>query len=144
MIEPGKQAYETFVRNSLESFQKAVEGDIERTYPFDDDVVAIIGNEEAKLIGMPGNRRINGEIYAGPIFIVGITFQKTLTETGYIDLTDEQTERYLKMFNIPDNISDEEVAKDVDCGIYIVEEESLTPHLKKGLGITPRPNFGCE
>lgn len=115
MIEPGKQAYETFVRNNLESFQKIVEGDIERTYPFD-DYVAIIGNEEAKLIGMPGNRRINGGIYAGPIFIVGINE----TGYGYTDLTDEQTERYLKMFNTPDNITDEEVAKDVDCGVYIV------------------------
>lgn len=69
-IEPGKPAEAAEITNTLEGLQFEVEGYIEASYPFDDNVV-VYGNEEAKLIGMEGNRRINGQIYAGPIIIVG-------------------------------------------------------------------------
>ncbi len=111
IVEPNKPAYEALVNDSLESLQSAVDGYIEITYPFDDNAM-IIGNEEAKLIGMKGNRRLNGAVYAGPLLIAADD-----GEGGTTDLTDEQVERYKQMFSIPEDISDEEVQ--ADTGFFI-------------------------
>ena len=74
MILPHEKPIETRVVDELESWQKAVsrQGEdsmMEVTYPFEDNAV-VVGNEEAKLIGMEGNRRFGESIYAGPLFIV--------------------------------------------------------------------------
>lgn len=106
IVEPHKPAYEAIVEDSLESLQREVGGYIEITYPFDDNAM-IIGNEEAKLIGMEGNRRINGSVYAGPLLIAADD-----GEGGTTDLTDEQLEHYKQMFSIPEDISDDEVQAD--------------------------------
>lgn len=108
VIRPGEEPQEDRIEDSLESLQEAVGGLIECTYPFDDNAF-VIGNEEAKLIGMKGNRMINGSIYAGTILIAG---DNGCGET--IDLTDEQVAKYAEMFEVPDKISDEEVQ--ADCG----------------------------
>ncbi len=106
IVEPHKPAYEAIVEDSIESLQREVGGYIEITYPFDDNAM-IIGNEEAKLIGMEGNRRINGSVYAGPLLIAADD-----GEGGTTDLTDEQVEHYKQMFSIPEDISDDEVQAD--------------------------------
>ena len=65
MVEPGKAPYETEIEGGLESLQKAVGGSIQAVYPYDDPV-ALICNEEGKLMGLPLNRSLtddNGEIY---------------------------------------------------------------------------------
>ena len=111
VIEPHKPAYEVLIVDSLEALQKAVDGFIEISYPFDDNAM-VIGNEEAKLIGMEGNRRINGGIYAGPLLIAADD-----GEGGTTDLTDEQVKQYKQMFAIPEEISREEV--DADTGFAI-------------------------
>ena len=111
IVEPHKPAYEALVEDSLESLQRAVKGYNEITYPFDDNAF-VIGNEEAKLIGMEGNRRINGSVYAGPLLIAaddGVG--------GTADLTDKQVERYKQMFSMPEDISPEEV--EADTGFFI-------------------------
>jgi hypothetical protein len=104
MVEPGKIPYETEIANELKSLQKAVGGGlIEITYPFDDNAV-IVSNEEAKLLAMDGNRKINDEIYAGPLFIIG--------DNGRGDncsLTDEQIAKYSEMFKTPEHYTTEEV-----------------------------------
>ena len=111
VIEPLEPAYEALIDDSLESLQRAVGGYIEITYPFDDNAM-IIGNEEAKLIGMEGNRRVNGSVYAGPLLIAADD-----GEGGTTDLTDEQVERYTQMFSMPEDISEEEVQ--ADTGFFI-------------------------
>jgi len=111
IIEPHKPAYEALVEDSLESLQRAVGGYIEITYPFDDNAM-IIGNEEAKLIGMEGNRRVNGSVYAGPLLIAADD-----GEGGTTDLTDEQVEQYRQMFAMPEDISQAEV--EADTGFVI-------------------------
>lgn len=72
----------------------------------------VIGNEESKLEGLPGNRRINGGIYAGTILIVADDGCG-----GTTDLTEEQVDKYTAMFAEPEEISDEEVQ--ADCWIAI-------------------------
>lgn len=104
-VEPGKPAYEAEIRNQLRFEQKAVGGLIEPVYL--EDNICIVGNEEAKLIGMPGNRRLdNGIIMAGPFFAVG--------DTGgeFRSLTEEETQRMLQQFAEPHEISQAEVEAD--------------------------------
>ena len=112
VIEPHEPAYEALIDDSLESLQRAVGGYIEITYPFDDNAM-IIGNEEAKLIGMEGNRRVNGSVYAGPLLIAADD-----GEGGTTDLTDEQVERYTQMFSMPEDISEEEVQADTGFCVF--------------------------
>jgi hypothetical protein len=107
VIEPHKEPYEMVIPEGLEPLQQAVGGWIECTYPFDDNTY-VIGNEEAKLIGLDGNRRINGQIYAGTILIAGDD-----GEGGTMDLTDEQIQRYTEMFKTPEEITPEQVQKDI-------------------------------
>ena len=70
--------------------------------------MVVYGNDEAKLIGMEGNRRINGHIYAGPIVIVG---DDGMGDNA--DLTEAQVKRYVEMFAEPEDIPDEETQADV-------------------------------
>ena len=115
MVYPHKPPIETRVVDDYRKWQLAV-GDgeedslMEATYPFEDGVV-VVSNDNAKLIGMEGNRHINGGVYAGPIFIVGDGGER------FCDLTDEQISKYSKMFEQPENISPEEVQD--DCGFTI-------------------------
>ena len=77
LVEPGKEARMTEVSNDLRSLQSLVGGYIEATYPFDDPV-ALVCNDEGKIMQMPLNRALRGEdgkIYdaiAGPFFICGL------------------------------------------------------------------------
>ena len=110
-IEPHKEPYEIVIPEGLEPLQQAVGGWIECTYPFDDNVY-VVGNEEAKLIGLEGNRRINGGIYAGTILIAGDD-----GEGGTKDLTDAQIQKYTQMFSVPEDITPEEVQNDIWCEV---------------------------
>lgn len=104
-VEPGNPPYEAEILHTLEAQQKAVGGLIEPVY-LDDDIT-LVGNEESKLIGMPGNRRLdNGSIIAGPFYLVG--------DTGddFRSLTDEETQCMMKRFEEPEDISPEEVEAD--------------------------------
>ena len=107
VIEPHKEPYEMVIPDGLEPLQQAVGGWIECTYPFEDNTY-VIGNEEAKLIGLEGNRHINGQIYAGNLLIAGDD-----GEGGTMDLTDEQIERYTEMFKTPEEITPEQVQNDI-------------------------------
>ena len=112
VIEPHKAPYEAVIPDKLESLQDAVGGYIEITYPFEDNAI-VISNEESKLIGMDGNRRVNGQIYAGPMLISADNGSGELT-----DLTDEQIAKYTEMFRNPEEISQEEVENDTGFTFY--------------------------
>lgn len=73
----------------------------------------ILGNEEAKLCGMEGNRRLFGSVYAGPIFIT-----RDNGEGDLCALTDEQVKTYGEMFAVPEDISPAEVQRDVGFTFY--------------------------
>ena len=112
VIESHKAPYEAVIPDKLESLQEAVGGYIEITYPFEDNAI-VISNEESKLIGMDGNRRVNGQIYAGPMLISADDGSGELT-----DLTDEQITKYTEMFRYPEEISQEEVENDTGFTFY--------------------------
>ena len=112
VIEPHKAPYEAVIPDKLESLQEAIGGYIEITYPFEDNAI-VISNEESKLIGMDGNRRVNDQIYAGPMLISADDGSSGLT-----DLTDEQITKYTEMFRYPEEISQEEVENDTGFTFY--------------------------
>ena len=92
VIEPNKAPYTAKIENYFKAMQRMVGGLIECTYPFEDDTV-VFSNEESKLNGMDGNRTVNGELYAGPLFIAR---DMPGGETG--SLTESQIEKYLDRF----------------------------------------------
>lgn len=75
MVEPHKHPVVTTLENNLDALQKAVsigaetQGLIE-IVPIVDGV-CILCNEEGKLIGLDGNRRIGQDIIAGVFYVVG-------------------------------------------------------------------------
>lgn len=105
-VEPNKAPRVMEKPHTLEAEQNAVGGLIELVY--NDDNTAIVCNDEGKLIGMEGNRRLeNGTIIAGPFFVVG------LTEDDFRSLTDEEVVKYMNQFAEPEQISQEEVESDM-------------------------------
>lgn len=99
-MEPPRRAV---IGDSLESMQAVVGGLIQAIYPFEEPV-ALICNEEGKLMGLPLNRTLrleNGQIYdvvAGTFFLCGAPLDSDRFES----LTDEQLSRYTQRFGLPE------------------------------------------
>lgn len=105
-VEPGKEPVITEVKNELRSLQQAVQGWIE-VVPLDNDTL-LICNEEGKLQGMQGNRRLaGGTVIAGPFLVVGDGGE------DFCSLTDAQTEYYREQFQEPQEINQQEVENDM-------------------------------
>lgn len=97
MVEPGKHPVEVKLTNELDALQKAVS--IGSTYqglieivPLENNV-CLLCNEEGKLIGLEGNRRVGGDIITGVFYIVGENKNGELTS-----LPQEKMEYYKKRF----------------------------------------------
>lgn len=76
-IAPGQYPQQVEIDPDLKSLQQAVGGNIGASYPFSDPV-AIVYNDEGKLMGLPLNRALrdeSGEAYdvvAGTFLVVGL------------------------------------------------------------------------
>lgn len=100
LLEPGKLAKIAEIHSSLEGLQQTVDGWIEVVYPFEEEV-CIVCNEEGKLRGMPLNRALREEdqitdIIAGPCFVC------SCSQASFGSLTEQQQQKYLKMFKYPE------------------------------------------
>ena len=99
MIEPGKKPRKAEIDGSLQGMQKVVGGYIQAIYPFEDPV-ALICNEEGKILDLPFNRALrdeDGDIYdivAGTFFLCGAPPDSDSFE----GLSDELMEKYSQMF----------------------------------------------
>ena len=77
VVEPMKKPYTKEIDGSLESMQELVGGTIQAVYPFVDQV-ALVCNDEGKLLGLTPNRLLKdakGEPYdmvCGTFFLVGL------------------------------------------------------------------------
>ena len=101
VVEPMKEPYVKEIDPGLHSLQAEVGGDIGAAYPFRDPV-ALVCNDEGKLIGLDLNRGLrdeNGELYdimAGTFLVVG------LGEEDFASLSPELAQKYMEHFRQPE------------------------------------------
>ena len=104
-IAPGQYPQQVEIDNDLKALQQAVGGTIAAVYPFADPV-AIICNDEGKLMGLPLNRALrdeNGQMYdavAGDFLVVG------LGEEDFASLTPEMAQKYEQLFSSARSLSE--------------------------------------
>lgn len=97
-ISPGQYPKQVEISDELKALQQAVGGSIGATYPFDDPV-AIVYNDDGKLMGLPLNRALRDEhseaydVIAGTFLVVG------LSEEDFASLTPELAEKFEKQFH---------------------------------------------
>lgn len=103
IVKPQEKPIVADIDSGLKAMQEVVSGYIEAAYPFEDHV-ALVCNEEGKLLGLPLNRALrteSGEIYdiiAGTFILCGAP-----PDSDYFtDLIPEQVETYLAHFAIPE------------------------------------------
>ena len=76
-IAPGQYPQQVEIDNDLKALQQAVGGSIGASYPFEDPV-AIVYNDDGKLMGLPLNRALWDEdglmydVIAGTFLVVGL------------------------------------------------------------------------
>ena len=106
-VEPHKKPVIRKLRNEYEDISRAVGGLIEHIYQ--EDGTILVANEESKLLGMDGNRRIHDgkSILAGPFFVVGDDGEE------YRSLTEAEIKKYMERFDEIEIITPEEVAGDM-------------------------------
>lgn len=105
LCKAGKRAEMVEMEDSLEAMQKMVGGMIEEYMPFEDEV-ALVCNDEGKMLGMPLNRAIEGEdgkimdVIAGDFFIC----YAPIESEKFLSLPPELAEKYKEKFDWPEQI----------------------------------------
>lgn len=100
VIEPLKEPYVKDIPNTLEAKQEIVGGLIQAIYPFDHPEIALIANDEGKLIGLPPNRALFDkdeniiDVISGTFFLCSAP----ANSENFEGLNDEQIEKYTKRF----------------------------------------------
>ena len=94
IVEPLKTPYEQEIGNDLKSMQEVVDGYIQAIYPFEDEEIVIVCNDEGKLNGLPFNRVLKDE--EGSIYdiVVGTFFlcRAPADSENFESLTNKQME----------------------------------------------------
>ena len=114
MVEPGKHPRVVMLKDNLDDLQKAVsigadyQGLIEIISIGNGD--CILCNEEGKLIGLEGNRRLGRDIITGVFYI----FSED-DEGNLVSLTDEKIKHYTEHFWEPEFFDREEIDACLIC-----------------------------
>ena len=101
-IRPHEHPEVYMLKNTLEAMQEAVGGYIDIVGL--DDNICILLNDEGKLIGLEGNRRIGSDIIVGDFFVCDSDEEGNLTS-----LSDEDLNTYTKLFYEPQEFTKEEI-----------------------------------
>ena len=103
IVEPERRPEVREIDGSLKSMQEIVGGLIQALFPFDEPL-ALVCNDEGRLLGLPANRGLrdeHGRIYdivCGTFFICGAPADCD----HFTSLTPEQIERYRERFYTPE------------------------------------------
>ena len=97
IVEPMKPCYVREI-SGLNDMQEIVGGHIEAIYPFKEQV-AIIANEEGKILGLPFNRPLSDERGVPYDIVCGTFFLAGLGAEDFVSLTDEQIQRYKSLYD---------------------------------------------
>ena len=101
-IAPGQYPQQVEIDNDLKALQQAMGGSIGASYPFEDPI-AIVYNDDGKLMGLPLNRALWDEdglmydIIAGTFLVVG------LGEEDLASLPPELAQKYEEHFHQPED-----------------------------------------
>ena len=104
VIKPGKYARIEDIDPTYSTLRSLVGGNIEMTYPFEDEYLAVISNEESKLLDLPPNRAVRrtdgtvADIYCGTMVVVALA-----PEGEYRDLTNKEAKTVMKMWGVPED-----------------------------------------
>ena len=92
VCEAGKHPAVKEIEHTLKNLQDIVGGYIEAIYPYEEPV-GLVCNEDGIALNLPLNRIVEGYgVIRGTFFVCG------LTEEDFCGLTDEQIDRYSKLF----------------------------------------------
>ena len=117
MVEPNEHPKATELHTDLDSLQKAVsigadyQGLIEIVSLGNGD--CIMCNEEGKLIGLEGNRRLGNDILVGVFYIMSENEEGEL-----ISLTERKIKRYTELFWEPETFDRAQIEETITCHIY--------------------------
>ena len=107
-VAPMKEPTTVTLKNDLDSLQKAVSEGCEHQGLIEiipiAEGVAILCNEEGKLLGLQGNRRLGNDILVGTFYVVGED-----EEGNLCSLTDKKMAFYHTMFLKPEVFSEGEI-----------------------------------
>ena len=105
VVEPEKAPYKKALQAGLKPMQEIVGGTIQALYPFSEPI-ALICNDEGKVLGLPFNRSLrdeSGKLYdviSGTFFLCGAPADSDRFES----LTEQQTAWCLERFRVPELI----------------------------------------
>ena len=97
VVEPMQPPTVQEIDSNLEAMQRIVGGDIQAIYPFDDPV-AIVCNDEGKLLGLPMNRALTDDHGVPYDIVCGTFFMAGLAGDHFASLTDQQIKKYQKKY----------------------------------------------
>ena len=117
MVEPGQHPKVTKIKDNLDALQKAVsigadyQGLIEFVSLGNGD--CIMCNEEGKLIGLEGNRRLGSDIIVGVFYIFSEDVDGNL-----VSLTDKKIQYYTELFWEPEQFTHAEIDETLTCRFF--------------------------
>ncbi len=112
MVAPGEHPKVTTLKNNLDSLQEAVSIGAEYKGLIEiiglEEGVCILCNEEGKLIGLEGNRRLGRDILTGVFYVVGEDGRGNLAS-----LPKPMIEKYQRIFWTPEQFSQQEIESSI-------------------------------
>ena len=112
MVEPHERPKEFLLENTLQAMQEAVGGLID-IVGIDDDGACLLLNDDGKLIGLEGNRRIGDDVIVGNFYVCGSNEDGELAS-----LTEAEMEKYKERFWEPEEITQEEIEAACRIEVY--------------------------
>lgn len=101
LVQPGKHPVEKTIPHTLKTLQELVQGTTEIVYPWPDQRIALVCNDESKLTGQPLNRVLPEiqNIIAGDFFLCGLHY--TNNGSDLCSLSPDQMEKMKERFHDP-------------------------------------------
>ena len=124
VVEPGQPPYVKLIQTGMESLCRELDAEtIQAVYPYEDDLVGLICDDNGKNSQKPLNRALrdeNGHIYdviAGTFLVAG------LGEESFTSLTQEQADKFKELFRTPETFIQ------MNGNIYVVPQK-IEPSFK--------------
>lgn len=102
LIEPGEKPHLVTVPHTLEELQGLVGGYIAATYPWREDLVAVVFDDDGMAKDYPPNRLLVDEDGKPYDILKGTFFITCLSTDDFASISDEMAEKYTEKFYWPE------------------------------------------